>query len=280
MKHRFLIHKRGDHVGVAPADIAAGERVVGIYMDDDATSRSEALDPVPLGHKIAVAIGRRRRRGDRVRHRDRHRDGRLRGRRARAHAQPAERTVVTVEGFRRENGRVGVRNHVIILPVDDISNAACEKVAAHGPGHAAAAARLRPAAVRRGSGLHFRTMIGTGCQPERRGRRSSSASSRAGRSGSSTASPGPASRSPASRSRATAISRPCRRASHAAQRCVQHASELRREPSASSSELYISRQVRRIRHDHRPRAPARPSATSSTSSSTPARRCSSARPPS
>ena len=28
-------------------------------------------------------------------------------------------------GYRRENGRVGVRNHVIVLPVDDISNAAC-----------------------------------------------------------------------------------------------------------------------------------------------------------
>jgi (2R)-sulfolactate sulfo-lyase subunit beta len=29
-------------------------------------------------------------------------------------------------GFRRPNGRVGVRNHVIILPVDDISNTAAE----------------------------------------------------------------------------------------------------------------------------------------------------------
>ena len=28
------------------------------------------------------------------------------------------------QGFRRENGRVGVRNYVVILPVDDISNAA------------------------------------------------------------------------------------------------------------------------------------------------------------
>ena len=36
---------------------------------------------------------------------------------------------ITVQGYRRENGRVGVRNHVIILPVDDISNAACEAVA-------------------------------------------------------------------------------------------------------------------------------------------------------
>jgi len=32
-------------------------------------------------------------------------------------------------GYRRENDRVGVRNHVIILPVDDISNAAAEAVA-------------------------------------------------------------------------------------------------------------------------------------------------------
>ena len=36
---------------------------------------------------------------------------------------------ITFMGYRRENGRVGVRNHVIILPVDDISNAACEAVA-------------------------------------------------------------------------------------------------------------------------------------------------------
>lgn len=54
MEHRFLIHKRGDHVGVAVADIAAGERVVGIYMDDDSPVEVEAVDPVPLGHKIAV----------------------------------------------------------------------------------------------------------------------------------------------------------------------------------------------------------------------------------
>src|SRR2546422_5370617 len=33
-------------------------------------------------------------------------------------------------GFRRADGRFGIRNHVIILPVDDISNAAAEGVAA------------------------------------------------------------------------------------------------------------------------------------------------------
>jgi len=35
----------------------------------------------------------------------------------------------TFRGYRRDNGRVGVRNHVIVLPVDDISNAAAEAVA-------------------------------------------------------------------------------------------------------------------------------------------------------
>ena len=32
-------------------------------------------------------------------------------------------------GYRRENGRVGVRNYVLIIPIDDISNAAAEGVA-------------------------------------------------------------------------------------------------------------------------------------------------------
>ena len=35
----------------------------------------------------------------------------------------------TFWGYKRENGRIGVRNHVIILPVDDLSNAAAEAVA-------------------------------------------------------------------------------------------------------------------------------------------------------
>ena len=29
-------------------------------------------------------------------------------------------------GYKRENGRAGTRNHVIILPVDDISNACAQ----------------------------------------------------------------------------------------------------------------------------------------------------------
>ena len=34
-----------------------------------------------------------------------------------------------IYAYRRDNNRVGIRNYVVILPVDDISNAACEAVA-------------------------------------------------------------------------------------------------------------------------------------------------------
>ncbi|HMO07994.1 MAG TPA: UxaA family hydrolase [Paracoccaceae bacterium] len=72
---------------------------------------------------------------------------------------------VTVKAWRRENGRVGVRNHVVILPVDDISNAACEAVANNVKGTMAiphAYGRLQFGAD---LDLHFRTMIGTGANP-------------------------------------------------------------------------------------------------------------------
>lgn len=52
--HKFLIHKKGDHVGVATSDIGAGEEVVGVYMDDDSTVGVTAGGDVPLGHKISV----------------------------------------------------------------------------------------------------------------------------------------------------------------------------------------------------------------------------------
>ncbi|EAU41616.1 probable galactarate dehydratase [Fulvimarina pelagi HTCC2506] len=69
------------------------------------------------------------------------------------------------QGYRRENGRVGVRNHVVILPVDDISNACCEAVANNIKGTLAlphAYGRLQFGAD---LDLHFRTMIGTGANP-------------------------------------------------------------------------------------------------------------------
>lgn len=53
-KNTFLIHRRGDHVGVATSDIAAGDQAVGVFMDDDSTVEVEARRDVPLGHKIAI----------------------------------------------------------------------------------------------------------------------------------------------------------------------------------------------------------------------------------
>ena len=68
-------------------------------------------------------------------------------------------------GWRRENGRVGVRNHVVILPLDDLSNAACEAVANNVKGTLAiphAYGRLQFGAD---LDLFFRTLIGTGSNP-------------------------------------------------------------------------------------------------------------------
>ena len=71
----------------------------------------------------------------------------------------------TFHGYVRENGRVGVRNHVLILPVDDISNAAVEAVGnnvkgtlplPHPYGRLQFGADLE---------LHFRTLIGAGSNP-------------------------------------------------------------------------------------------------------------------
>lgn len=71
----------------------------------------------------------------------------------------------TFYGYRRSNGRVGVRNHVIILPLDDLSNAACEAVAHnikgtlvinHPYGRLQFGADLE---------LYFRTLIGAGSNP-------------------------------------------------------------------------------------------------------------------
>jgi (2R)-sulfolactate sulfo-lyase subunit beta len=68
-------------------------------------------------------------------------------------------------GYRRENGRVGVRNYVAILPVDDISNAACEAVAAHIQGTIALPHAYGRLQFGEDLELHFRTMIGTGANP-------------------------------------------------------------------------------------------------------------------
>ena len=85
-------------------------------------------------------------------------------------ALPSERASAdfvnaTFMGWRRENGRVGVRNHVVILPVDDISNAACEAVANNIKGTMALPHSYGRLQFGEDLELHFRTMIGTGANP-------------------------------------------------------------------------------------------------------------------
>ena len=70
-----------------------------------------------------------------------------------------------IMAYRRENGRVGVRNHVIILPVDDISNAACEAVANNIKGTMALPHAYGRLQFGEDLETHFRTMIGTGANP-------------------------------------------------------------------------------------------------------------------
>ncbi len=68
-------------------------------------------------------------------------------------------------GYRQADGRVGIRNHVVVLPVDDLSNAAAQGVA-----HLVAGVLALPHAYGRlqfGEDLNltFRTLIGTGANP-------------------------------------------------------------------------------------------------------------------
>jgi (2R)-sulfolactate sulfo-lyase subunit beta len=68
-------------------------------------------------------------------------------------------------GYKRANGRIGVRNHVIILPVDDLSNAAAEAVANNIKGTLALPHPYGRLQFGADLDLHFRTLIGTGSNP-------------------------------------------------------------------------------------------------------------------
>ena len=74
----------------------------------------------------------------------------------------SELSNITIQGYLRENGRVGVRNHVLILPLDDISNAACEAVANNIKGTLAIPHAYGRLQFGEDLELHFRTLVGTG----------------------------------------------------------------------------------------------------------------------
>lgn len=71
----------------------------------------------------------------------------------------------TFWGYKRENGRVGVRNHVVILPLDDISNACAEAVANNVKGTLVLPHHYGRLQFGRDLELFFRTLIGAGSNP-------------------------------------------------------------------------------------------------------------------
>jgi (2R)-sulfolactate sulfo-lyase subunit beta len=79
--------------------------------------------------------------------------------------RPTGRSLDAFHGWRRENGRVGVRNHVLLLPLDDLSNAACEAVANNIKGTLAIPHAYGRLQFGEDLDIHFRTLIGTGANP-------------------------------------------------------------------------------------------------------------------
>ena len=53
-KHKFLLHEPIDCVGLAIADIAKGEKVLGAFLHGDELVEVVANHDIPLGHKIAI----------------------------------------------------------------------------------------------------------------------------------------------------------------------------------------------------------------------------------
>ena len=68
-------------------------------------------------------------------------------------------------GYRRADGRPGIRNHVVILPVDDLSNAVCESVARTIPGTLALPHAYGRLQYGEDLELTFRTLAGIGTNP-------------------------------------------------------------------------------------------------------------------
>ena len=184
----------------------------------------------------------------------------------------------TFQGYRRKNGRVGVRNHVIILPVDDLSNAASVAVANNIKGAMAIPHPYGRLQFGADLELHFRTLIGTGSNPnvaavvvigieDQWTQKIVDGIAATGKpvTGFGIEQHG---------DHETIM-----RASKVAREYVQWASELEREECSDRYVVGVD-QVRGIRHDFRAAAPTPPSAMHSTSFIRSAPRSYSAKPPS
>jgi (2R)-sulfolactate sulfo-lyase subunit alpha len=54
MRHKFLVHDAEDNVGVAVHDITPGPAIPGRVQSSGQELHLDALDQVPLGHKVAL----------------------------------------------------------------------------------------------------------------------------------------------------------------------------------------------------------------------------------
>jgi (2R)-sulfolactate sulfo-lyase subunit beta len=192
MKHGILIHETIDDVGVAVRDLQAGEEVGIVTLEGQPAGAVTLTQDVPLGHKVAMRdlsaehkllkygrpIGQVLQPIKKGNHVHTHNLKTMRWSLDEVAApvitsKPAERLSLggrkpeemKLWGYRRANGRWGVRNHVIILPIDDISNAAATGVASLIKGTMALPHPYGRLQFGEDLDLHFRTLAGTGCNP-------------------------------------------------------------------------------------------------------------------
>jgi len=149
---RLLILHPSDHVGIATAPLAKGETALA------GEARIRCLDPIPFGHKVAVRpvgegeailkygfpIGRARRAigaGEHVHvHNCRSTRGRPEGTasvvagpqgitgRGFSTPQANAAPLPALSGYRRADGRIGFRNHLLVLPTVQCANGVVERI--------------------------------------------------------------------------------------------------------------------------------------------------------
>ncbi len=192
MTHGILVHAAHDDVGVAVVDLNPGDEVGVVTLEGEFVTTLKAVDAVPLGHKIAMRdmpaghvllkyerpIGKTTQAIALGAHVHTHNLKTMRwdvegAEKPEITVKPAERLslggrkpeTLKLLGYRRENGRVGIRNHVLILPVDDISNAAAEGVASLIHGTMALPHPYGRLQFGEDLELTFRTLAGAGRNP-------------------------------------------------------------------------------------------------------------------
>ncbi len=169
----LIIHDEKDNVGVVVIETTKkGQDCSAWIMENDKTVKVPSTNDIPLGHKIALKDLKV---GDTI-FKYGHDIGKVvkeikKGEHVHVHNVKTKNGKFIMDipksflGYKRENGRAGTRNHVIILPVDDISNACAEAVANNIKGTIALPHSYGRLQFGADLELHFRTMIGTGKNP-------------------------------------------------------------------------------------------------------------------